>query len=336
MGVFLAIAIVALIVGGLLYLRSLPPASTTVVNAPVPATAAPAMPAPLAPAVPAEVFGPEPEMEAEPSVDMNSVPELLSLGNAMLKEGKADLAEKAYRRAIEVNPEDEDTHFNLGVALGRQGRAEEAIAAYNRALEIYADYVEARHNLANVMMQLGRTNDAIAQLERAIGVNPDYAPVVNNLGRLRAMQAQWDEAFELLEQAVELDPESHEYQFNLGTARLQKGDFAKAADALEQAYRLKPEHLLTVNLYVQALAYNQQPDRAMEVLKATLERVPNNIELRYNLGQLQLHNGQLTAAQENFERVVREVPDFAAARNSLAEAKRLLEEQANPELKSTN
>ena len=325
-----------MVLGAFLYLRSLSPSqplnsgSTTPVASSSPLPAAPA-PAPAAPLVNSPgTAALEPETPTEPPIDMNSVSDLLNFGNLLLSEGKLEEAERIYRRAIDVNPDDEDTHFNLAIALNRQGRVEEAVAAYEEALTIFPDYVEAQHNIANALLSLGRTNDAIARLEEAVALNPDYGPVLNNLGRIRALGQEWDAAIELLARAVEVDPENYEYNFNLGTTHLRKGDFPKAVDALGKASELKPHDPLTVNLLSQALAFNKQPDRAMEIISTTLQVHPNNVELLFNLGQIQLHNGRPEAAKDTFLRVSVLAPEFKAAKSAMAQAQAAMEKQATP------
>ena len=47
-----------------------------------------------------------------------------------MKLGRSDDAVASYRRAIEIRPDYDKTHFNLGKALNETGRLEDAVASY--------------------------------------------------------------------------------------------------------------------------------------------------------------------------------------------------------------
>jgi tetratricopeptide (TPR) repeat protein len=161
------------------------------VPAPAPSgpTAAPAAPAVSQP----DLAGVVPSLEAPvENPDTNSVSDMINLGNWLLSQDRLEEAEQAYRRAIEINPDDEDAHFNRGIALARQRRFDEAVAEYQKTLEIFPDYVEVRNNLANSLIELGRREEAVKQLELALEINPEYVQALNNLGRIRALNKEWD------------------------------------------------------------------------------------------------------------------------------------------------
>ena len=58
------------------------------------------------------------------------------MGVALDNLGRFEEAIASYNRALEIDPTDAATHYNMGVALDDLGRPEEAIASYRRALEI--------------------------------------------------------------------------------------------------------------------------------------------------------------------------------------------------------
>ncbi|MCD8072962.1 MAG: tetratricopeptide repeat protein, partial [Alistipes sp.] len=51
-------------------------------------------------------------------------------GNRSYAEGRYDVSEREYMRAVEKNPESFEARYNLGNALYRQGKWDEAEAAY--------------------------------------------------------------------------------------------------------------------------------------------------------------------------------------------------------------
>jgi len=61
----------------------------------------------------------------------------VGLGKSLAAAGEAGLAQKAYRKAIRIDPDDANAHYNLGVTLFYQKKPEEAAVEFEaaRALE---------------------------------------------------------------------------------------------------------------------------------------------------------------------------------------------------------
>ena len=72
-------------------------------------------------------------------------------GAVLLALGRPEEGERAFRRAIALDPAVADGHNNLGNALRDQRRFEEACGAYRAALQRRQDYPEAWNNLGTVL-----------------------------------------------------------------------------------------------------------------------------------------------------------------------------------------
>ena len=55
---------------------------------------------------------------------------------------------------------------------------DEAIACYRRALELQPQFVEAHFNLGNALIEQGQIAEAMACFRRAVQLNPDYAECI--------------------------------------------------------------------------------------------------------------------------------------------------------------
>jgi tetratricopeptide (TPR) repeat protein len=69
------------------------------------------------------------------------------LGNALADQGRYAEAVEHYRRALEINPDSAEAHYNLGNALALQGKYAEAIKHFRKALQIRPDDAKARQSL---------------------------------------------------------------------------------------------------------------------------------------------------------------------------------------------
>ncbi len=73
---------------------------------------------------------------------------------SLLREGRQDEAERALRKAVEVEPTLPSGHTNLGVLLARTGRLEEAVPHFQEAVRLAPDDEGARRNLEKVQARL--------------------------------------------------------------------------------------------------------------------------------------------------------------------------------------
>jgi tetratricopeptide (TPR) repeat protein len=107
-------------------------------------------------------------------------------------------AEKEYREAVRLNPQDEWAHFNLGNTLRDQGKLPEAEAAYRAAIRLNPDNAGAHCNLGLVLRSQGKFAASLAALRRG------HALSERTPGR-RYPTAQWVREGEALpERAVPL------------------------------------------------------------------------------------------------------------------------------------
>lgn len=93
-------------------------------------------------------------------------------------------AERAYRRAVALEPAHTDAHINLGRLLHEAGRTEEAALHYRRALAARPDHATAWFNLGVALEDLRRPDDALAAYEHAVRLHTAFADAHYNLASL--------------------------------------------------------------------------------------------------------------------------------------------------------
>ncbi len=80
----------------------------------------------------------------------------VNVGNALLRTGRVDAAEREYARALELRSDNALAHNNLGLALLARGRAREALRHFEEALRHQPRFTEARENLERARRALER------------------------------------------------------------------------------------------------------------------------------------------------------------------------------------
>jgi tetratricopeptide (TPR) repeat protein len=136
-----------------------------------------------------------------------------------------------------------EQYFLMGSLLddGTPERIEEAIKAYRRALEEDPDLVAALINLANIRYSRDELAEAQALYERAIVLDPSYFEAHFNLGNIHHDHAQYVEAEASYREALALNPDYPDAHFYLAVT-LEKMGRSVDARAHWKAYeRLAPQ-----------------------------------------------------------------------------------------------
>jgi tetratricopeptide (TPR) repeat protein len=112
---------------------------------------------------------PTPEQLFEAAMNCEARPESLPM------------AVENYERVLELAPDWIDAHINKGVALYQMGRIEEARAAFFAAVQLDPLNGISRYNLGCVLEEQGEIEEAIRHLRRAEKAMPAHADVHFNL-----------------------------------------------------------------------------------------------------------------------------------------------------------
>jgi tetratricopeptide (TPR) repeat protein len=175
-----------------------------------------------------------------PPIDTNDPIQLLNRGTEYLDYGRVETAIDHYLRALAINPEDEEAHFNLGFAYVRQKNTAKAIEHYREAIRLFPDYGEAHNNLGNILVAQKKYDEAMGHYSAAIRISPDNSSALNNLGRCLGEQGRTEEALKQFLEAVRLNPNYVEAHFNLGNSYLLLGKPDEAISQFEKLLQIAP------------------------------------------------------------------------------------------------
>ena len=104
--------------------------------------------------------------------------------NALLRAGRADEAERAFRALAQAQPELAGPHANLGVIQRRAGKLPEAMAELEQAVRLSPRQPIYLNQLGVTYRQAGQFDKARDAYQQAIALDARYAPAVLNLGIL--------------------------------------------------------------------------------------------------------------------------------------------------------
>jgi TolB-like protein/Tfp pilus assembly protein PilF/tRNA A-37 threonylcarbamoyl transferase component Bud32 len=116
-----------------------------------------------------------------------------------------DGADRAFRRAIELNPGYATAAQWYAYYLASRGRFDEAIVQIRRAQELDPLSVSIATDAGEISCWAGRYDDAIPQLKAALEMEPNFAIAHNVLGIVHLKRGRTAEALAELERAFALD-----------------------------------------------------------------------------------------------------------------------------------
>lgn len=213
-------------------------------------------------------------------------PAYTEMGRALLMLGRAEEAQQALAKAIDIAPDEAEAHSAYGVAMLATGNIDSAVQHLERSAALDPGSAPRQTNLGTALMMQGRTADALRAYEVAARLSPDDPRILGDIGTALLADNQVDAAVSSLNRAVAVDPKRATLRSNLCYALELRHDFRAAIAECRQAVALD-EKLVSgwVNL---ATAFALTGDRA-EAKKA-LERArkidPSDPRVKANLEEL--------------------------------------------------
>src|SRR6185295_9110394 len=186
--------------------------------------------------------------------------------------GRNEEAVKLIGRAIALNGQVSDFHYNIGLALWALNRKSEASDHWARAVALNPNFAEARLNLGNALRDEGRLDDAIAQHRAALQLQPQSAPAHNSLGLSLAKARRHDEAMTHYLRAIELRPDFVDAYLNLAMRHSNRGEAGQAVAVVMRsiAVRETPENRTLFARLVSGIAIDRDDGDLRHLLTRAL------------------------------------------------------------------
>jgi Tfp pilus assembly protein PilF len=205
------------------------------------------------------------------------------LAASKLAQGEAEMAIAEYRKALDINPKDPETHLGLAEALRAKGLYSDCERELQEALRLDPTHQDARLALGVTYLQMERWNDAAAEFQRLIDdptfIRPSRALV--NLGWAHYKSGDLDQAVSDFEHALKLERTNYTAHLDLGIVLYEKGELVEAVKHFEECVNIIGERPAPVfgsaeaeARFRMARAYVRlnQRDRAVDTLKVAVER----------------------------------------------------------------
>ncbi|MDP3919342.1 MAG: tetratricopeptide repeat protein [Candidatus Omnitrophota bacterium] len=177
------------------------------------------------------------------------------LGIAMTQQGDMGKAVTYIQKAIELDTNVADYHYNLGAVYGRLLKFDEAAASFTRALEANPEHYQSLVGMGLSAYKDRRFGEAEEWYKRAIAAHPAVGQTYYNLGLVYAKEGLYEKAVTAFRDAIDKGENAAGIYDVLAQSYLNLHRTEEAQAALMESLSLDPEHVATH--YYLGLAYAQ-------------------------------------------------------------------------------
>jgi len=234
-------------------------------------------------------------------------------------------AETELRKALEIDPDQGDWHFNLGLTLERIGRDGEALSSYEHASRLLVDSVDPQLAAGSACFRLERFEDAIHWIERVIAIQPTVEPAwamlidanaavgnhdASETAFYMAQDALEDQSAHVLvamsgsllsrslldravwcaREALKIDANVPGGRLRLAGALVASGQGQQASQILLQELREDPGNVQALLLHADVLAESGRANEALIKLHRVLELEPANVDAHIRAGKFAMED----------------------------------------------
>ncbi|ROQ92275.1 tetratricopeptide repeat protein [Desulfosoma caldarium] len=274
------------------------------------------------------------------------------LAQYYLRVNEPEEAIKAYRQALEFDPDNPTILTDLAVVYVRQGKVQEALKLAEKAAEVDPFYEKAFVLLGRLYAGTGHNLKAINAYRRVIAINPQNPDAYLLLGTLYAQENRFREALEALEHLKTLLPDNPLAYYYKARVFLDMKFYDQAEAAYQEALQINPFfdralldlayiyevterfseaeatylRLLSINpghnqartklsnLYIREKLY----DKALEQLRVLSQQNSEDLESRLKIGIIHLQQRKFKEAISDFQALLKDRPQYDQALYYLA------------------
>jgi tetratricopeptide (TPR) repeat protein len=184
----------------------------------------------------------------------------------------------------------------------------EAGSSFDRALALAPDDADALNGAASASEAAKDDEKALSFLVRARKAHPDDVPTLLHFGTLCLRRDLTVDARDALERAYQIAPRNNLALFLYARVQVAFQQWQRAHDLFTDFVRRVPKYAPAYYALGWVDVKLNRPDEARQHFDKSLSLDPSQLDVRCDLGQLDLDNGDLAAAERELRAVVEKKP----------------------------
>jgi predicted TPR repeat methyltransferase len=221
-------------------------------------------------------------MHALPEHDV-TIGEAMAIAIRCQKNGHLDVAADIYHAILEQAPDQADAMHYAGVIAHQQGRSREAVALIEQSLQLAPRHADWHSNHGIVLKAMSRMDEAVAAFRHAIALDSTHVNAYNNLGVLLRAKGDTTEAEAAYRWAIAIDPEHKDVHHNLGILLYGQRRMPEAVASFCKVITLDPKHAQALRLLALCHCTIGEFDKAVEICERWVREEPDSAIARHTL-----------------------------------------------------
>jgi len=232
-----------------------------------------------------------------------------ALGRARERKGEPSLAQKDFRRAVELDPNSVSALEALARILAGQGQWEKSLELLSRARTASPNSPDVLRKFAAASLHAGHTEDGVSAAQQLVKLRPDEPDALYLLGVAQLQNGDMEEARGTLENFAKLRPQDPLAFLGLGMVGASLRDFPVARANFEQSIKLDPNQAEAY--YQLALIFRDQGDNraAISQLEKEIAVDAQRAQAHALLGTLYLLERDYVKAEQHLTRAEELAPN---------------------------
>jgi len=190
--------------------------------------------------------GAEKEFRRAIELDPNQWRAHAARGTYLQSLGRFDEAVAERERSRQLDPTSPGAIANVGYPLYYARRFDQALEYYRKALELDPDYSWGHLWIGQVYVQQGKYGDAIAEIKRAIALSDGNVRGIATLGHAYGVAGQRSEALKIIAELQERARQKYVSPYFLALVYAGLGDKDQAFAHLEETYQERHPYLILI------------------------------------------------------------------------------------------
>ena len=213
----------------------------------------------------------------------------------------------AARRAVELDDSLAEAHTALAMLnYAVEYEWGESEREFQRAISLNSNSADAHWQYGWLLVYVGRFDEALKEMQRAVELDPLSAVMTTDLSGPYTLKKDYDKAIAQCRKALELDPSFFLSHFVLGWIEMRRGaNYAKAIEEFHLVQTIETQPMAT-GLLGYAYARNGQKDKAMETLNELNQLASRRFVSPYHQALVYLGLGENSQAIDWLEKAYEE------------------------------
>ncbi|MGH9672973.1 MAG: tetratricopeptide repeat protein [Bryobacteraceae bacterium] len=203
-------------------------------------------------------------------IDPKDIETWLTLGRLHKVAQSSVDSEKAFQKALDLEPDNEEALTGLALVYADLGDVKKASLLLHRVAQKNPN-MRTLTTLASMYEQMREFKLAAEMLRKALELSQGHVEIKRALAQNLMFSDQTDEALKLFEEVIQEDEKDVQSYLRLSQIYRQKGQFEKARKAGDKAKALAPDNIEILYNEVSLLEAEGKGDEAIQAMKAIVD-----------------------------------------------------------------